>query len=374
LLKTISYFYVMTEIRHNWTKEEILAIYNKPMMELLYEAATTHREHHDPNTVQVSTLLSIKTGGCPEDCGYCPQAARYHTDIEGNDLMSVQQVKAQALRAKSSGSSRVCMGAAWRNVKDGPEFDNVLEMVRTINKLDMEVCCTLGMVTENQAERLAEAGLYAYNHNLDTSEDYYKDVISTRAFEDRLDTISNVRKTNVTVCSGGIIGMGEAVEDRAGMLVALAKLDPQPESTPINALVAVPGTPMEDIDPISIWEMIRMVATTRIVLPQTQVRLSAGRTEMSREGQAMCFFAGANSIFAGDKLLTTPNPDVNEDMKMFDLLGLTPQKPFVKKAQPASVEAVDSKYESLGEKPKWSRPGHKIDRNEEAKLAGKSLK
>jgi len=227
---------------------------------------------------------------------------------------------------------------------------------------------------ENQAHRLAEAGLYAYNHNLDTSEDYYKDVISTRAFEDRLDTISNVRKTNVTVCSGGIIGMGEAVPDRAGMLVALAKLDPQPESTPINALVAVPGTPMEDIEPISIWEMIRMVATTRIVLPQTQVRLSAGRTDMSREGQAMCFFAGANSIFAGDKLLTTPNPDVNEDMKMFDLLGLTPMKPFVKKAQPETVEAADSKLQAKGEKPKWSRPGHTIDRNEAAKLAGKVLK
>lgn len=336
-------------------------------MELLYDAATIHRLHHDPNTVQVSTLLSIKTGGCPEDCGYCPQAARYHTDIEGNDLMSVQQVKAQALRAKSSGSSRVCMGAAWRNVKDGPEFENVLEMVRTINKLDMEVCCTLGMVTENQAQRLAEAGLYAYNHNLDTSEDYYKDVISTRAFEDRLDTIANVRKTNVTVCSGGIIGMGEAVEDRAGMLVALATLDPQPESTPINALVAVPGTPMEEIEPISIWEMIRMVATTRIVMPLTQVRLSAGRTDMSREGQAMCFFAGANSIFAGDKLLTTPNPDVNEDMKMFDLLGLIPMKPFVKKAQPTTVEAADSQLSALGEKPKWSRPGHTIERNENAK-------
>lgn len=362
----------MSEIRHNWTKEEILSIYNKPMMELLYEAATVHRLHHDPNTVQVSTLLSIKTGGCPEDCGYCPQAARYHTDIEGNDLMSVRQVKAQALRAKASGSSRVCMGAAWRNVKDGPEFDNVLEMVRTINKLDMEVCCTLGMVTENQAKRLAEAGLYAYNHNLDTSEDYYKDVISTRAFEDRLDTISNVRKTNVTVCSGGIIGMGEAVEDRAGMLVALATLDPQPESVPINALVAVPGTPMEDIDPVSIWEMIRMVATTRIVMPQTQVRLSAGRTGMSREGQAMCFFAGANSIFAGDKLLTTPNPDVNEDMKMFELLGLNPQKPFVKKAQPETVEAADSQYESLGEKPKWTRPDHKIERNEAARVTAKS--
>lgn len=361
----------MSEIRHNWTKEEILEIYNRPMMGLLYDAATIHRLHHDPNTVQVSTLLSIKTGGCPEDCGYCPQAARYHTDIKGNDLMSVQQVKAQALRAKSSGSSRVCMGAAWRNVKDGPEFDNVLEMVRTINKLDMEVCCTLGMVTENQAQRLAEAGLYAYNHNLDTSEDYYKDVISTRAFEDRLDTISNVRKTNVTVCSGGIIGMGEAIEDRAGMLVALATLDPQPESTPINALVAVPGTPMEEIEPISIWEMIRMVATTRIVMPLTQVRLSAGRTEMSREGQAMCFFAGANSIFAGDKLLTTPNPDVNEDMKMFELLGLTPMKPFVKKAQPETVEAVDSQLDALGEKPKWSRPGHKIERNEEARVTRK---
>ena len=361
----------MSEIRHDWTKKDILKVYNKPLMELLYDAATVHRKYHDPNTVQVSTLLSIKTGGCPEDCGYCPQAARYHTDIEGNDLMSVQQVKAQALRAKSSGSSRVCMGAAWRNVKDGPEFDQVLEMVRTINKLDMEVCCTLGMITENQAKRLAEAGLYAYNHNLDTSEDYYKDVISTRAFEDRLETIDNVRKTNVTVCSGGIIGMGEKVEDRAGMLVALASLSPQPESVPINALVAVEGTPMEDIEPVPIWEMIRMVATTRIVMPKTQVRLSAGRTEMSREGQAMCFFAGANSIFAGDKLLTTPNPDVNEDMEMFKMLGLNPQKAFVKAPQPETVEASESELQPLGEKPKWSRPGHKIERNENAKANSK---
>ncbi len=361
----------MSFIRHDWTKQEILDIYNKPLMELLYEAATIHRQYHDPNTVQVSTLLSIKTGGCPEDCGYCPQAARYHTDIEGNDLMSVQQVKAQALRAKASGSSRVCMGAAWRNVKDGEEFDTVLEMVRTINKLDMEVCCTLGMITENQAQRLAEAGLYAYNHNLDTSEEYYKEVISTRGYEDRLKTIDNVRKTNVTVCSGGIIGMGEKVEDRAGMLVALAKLNPQPESVPINALVAVDGTPMEDETPVEIWEMIRMVATTRIVMPKTQVRLSAGRTQMTREGQAMCFFAGANSIFAGDKLLTTPNPDVNEDMEMFKLLGLTPQKAFVKKAQPETVEAEDSKFSSSGEKPKWSRPGHTIERNEMAKQKAK---
>ena len=361
----------MNETRHNWTKQEILDIYNRPLMELLYEAATAHRQHHEPNTVQVSTLLSIKTGGCPEDCGYCPQAARYHTEIEGNDLMSVSQVKAQALRAKASGSSRVCMGAAWRNVKDGPEFDQVLEMVRTINKLDMEVCCTLGMLTENQAHRLAEAGLYAYNHNLDTSEDYYKDVISTRAFEDRLETIDNVRKSNVTVCSGGIIGMGEQLKDRAGMLVALSSLNPQPESVPINALVAVEGTPMEDMEPVSIWEMIRMVATTRIVLPETQVRLSAGRTEMSREGQAMCFFAGANSIFAGDKLLTTPNPDVDEDMEMFRLLGLNAQKPFTKISQRKTVEAEESQLESLGEKPKWSRPGHSIERNEAAKVSSK---
>ncbi|WP_127845780.1 biotin synthase BioB [Psychroflexus aestuariivivens] len=358
--------------RHDWTKEEILEIYNKPMMELLYEAATIHRKHHDPNKVQVSTLLSIKTGGCPEDCGYCPQAARYHTDIEGNDLMSVSQVKAQALRAKSGGSSRVCMGAAWRNVKDGEEFDNVLEMVRTINKLDMEVCCTLGMVTENQAQRLAEAGLYAYNHNLDSSEEYYKEVISTRGYQDRLDTIGNVRKTNVTVCSGGIIGMGESLEDRAGMLVALATLNPQPESTPINALVPVEGTPLEEQQKVSIWEMLRMVATTRIVMPETQVRLSAGRTDMSREGQAMCFFAGANSIFAGDKLLTTPNPDVNEDMEMFKLLGLEPQKAFEKKAKPESVSADESQYKPLGEKPKWSRPGHKIERNLEAKAKSKA--
>lgn len=361
----------MNIIKNNWTNEEIIAIYNKPMMDLLYEAATIHRANHNPNVVQVSTLLSIKTGGCPEDCGYCPQAARYHTDIETNDLMSVQQVKAQALRAKSSGSSRVCMGAAWRNVKDGPEFEQVLEMVRTINKLDMEVCCTLGMITENQARRLAEAGLYAYNHNLDSSEEYYKEVISTRGYEDRLETIANVRKTNVTVCSGGIIGMGESIEDRAGMLVALASLDPQPESVPINALIAVEGTPLENQKPVEIWDMLRMVATTRIVMPKTQVRLSAGRLQMTREGQAMCFFAGANSIFSGDKLLTTPNPNANDDMKMFELLGLIPQKPFIQKMQPQTVEAEDSVYQALGEKPRWTRPEHKIERNIEAAVTKK---
>lgn len=357
----------MDNLRHDWTKAEILDLYNTPLMELLYRAATVHRQHHDPNTVQVSTLISIKTGGCPEDCGYCPQAARYHTEVERDELMSVPTVKAQALRAKASGSSRVCMGAAWRNVKDGPEFERVLEMVRTINKLDMEVCCTLGMVTENQAKRLAEAGLYAYNHNLDSSPEYYSEVISTRGYSDRLRTIENVRKTNVTVCSGGIIGMGESLGDRAGMLVALSTLDPHPESVPINALVAVEGTPMEDQKPVEIWEMVRMVATARIVMPRTQVRLSAGRTGMPREGQALCFFAGANSIFAGDKLLTTPNPDIGEDMEMFRQLGLIPQKAFEKAPQPQTVEAGDSQIPALGEKPKWSRPGHQIKRNQEAK-------
>lgn len=336
------------------TKEEILELYNQPLMELLYEAASVHRKYHDPNTVQVSTLISIKTGGCPEDCSYCPQAARYHTDIEGSGLMEVEQVKAQALRAKASGSSRVCMGAAWRNVKDGPEFESVLEMVRSINKLDMEVCCTLGMLTENQANRLAEAGLYAYNHNLDSSEEYYQEIISTRAYQDRLDTIENVNKTNITVCSGGIIGMGESIEDRVEMLRTLSLI--QPASVPINSLVPVEGTPLANQEPVSIWDMVRMVATARIVLPKAQVRLSAGRTQMSKEGQALCFLAGANSIFAGDKLLTTPNPDIEEDMELFKELGLKPQKPFEKAKQPVTVEAKDSQFKSLGEKPKWSRP------------------
>lgn len=358
------------EIRNNWTKEEIIELYNRPVLDLVYEAASIHRHYHDPNTVQVSTLISIKTGGCSEDCAYCPQAARYHTDIDNNDLMTIDEVRTLAQRAKDSGSSRVCMGASWRNVEDGPEFDDVLEMVRTINKMDMEVCCTLGMITENQAKRLAEAGLYAYNHNIDSSEDYYKEIISTRAFEDRIDTIKNVRKTNVTVCSGGIIGMGESVEDRASMLVALSTLSPQPESVPINALVPVEGTPLADIHELDIWEMIRMVATTRIVMPKTQVRLSAGRTQMSTEGQALCFMAGANSIFSGEKLLTTPNPGVNEDMEMFNKLGLKPQEPFAKHSQPETVNADDSTLEALGENPKWTRPGHRIERNVEATKEG----
>lgn len=360
--------------KNNWSSEEILAIYNLPFSELIYRAASVHREHHDPNKVQVSSLISVKTGGCPEDCGYCPQAARYHTNVKMSGLLTVDEVKNQAMNAKSNGSSRVCLGAAWRNVKDGPEFEQVLDMVREVTKLDMEVCCTLGMITENQAKRLEEAGLYAYNHNIDSSEEYYKEVISTRAFEDRLETIGNVRKTSITLCSGGIIGMGESVEDRCGMLKVLANMTPQPESVPINALVAVEGTPMEDEKPVDIFEFVRMVATTRIVLPKTQVRLSAGRTAMSPEGQALCFLAGANSIFAGDKLLTTPNPALNEDMKLFETLGIQPQLPFEKHPKREVVEKENSTLQPLGENPKWTRPEHKIERNEEAKQKAKELK
>lgn len=318
------------------TQEELLALYNKPLLELVFEAATVHRLHHNPREVQMSSLLSIKTGGCAEDCGYCPQAARYSTDVEAEKLMTVESVLSQAKIAKENGSSRLCMGAAWREVRDNKDFDNVIEMVQGVNDLDMEVCCTLGMLNEKQAVRLKKAGLFAYNHNLDTSADYYDDVISTREYEDRLNTIDNARKAGISVCSGGIIGMGEAIEDRIGLLMSYMKMDTPPESIPINALVAVEGTPMEDQKPIEQWEMIRMVATTRIAFPKSVVRLSAGRTKMSMEGQALCFMAGASSIFAGDKLLTTPNPEFNEDKEMFEILGLVTKEPFQEGEKPVT--------------------------------------
>ena len=315
----------------DWTKQEILDVYNTPLLELISKAAEVHKSYHKIGEVQVSSLLSIKTGGCPEDCAYCPQAARYHTEVKVHKLMGVEEVSACADNAKAGGASRMCLGAAWREVRDNKDFDKVLDMVKTINSKGLEVCATLGMVTESQAKKLAEAGLYAYNHNIDTSEENYNNIISTRTFDDRLDTINNVRKAGLTVCSGGIIGMGESAEDRIGMLHTLSILRPQPESVPINALVAVEGTPMEDQPPVPIWDMVRMIATARIVLPRTAVRLSAGRLTMSMEGQALCFMAGANSIFAGDKLLTTPNPKYNEDMEMFKILGLTPKKAFADK-------------------------------------------
>ena len=318
----------MTEIRNNWTKEEIAEIYHSPLLDLVYRAATIHRENKDYSEVQISSLLSIKTGGCPEDCSYCPQAARYHTDLEVQALMSVEQVTDAAKKAKSAGASRLCMGAAWREVRDNRDFVKVIEMVSSVNALDMEVCCTLGMLTESQAQRLADAGLYAYNHNLDTSEEDYKRIITTRTYDDRLNTIDNVRKAKLTVCSGGIIGLGESVEDRISMLKTLSTMSKHPESVPVNALVPVKGTPLADQPRVSVWEMVRMIATARIIMPKTVVRLSAGRTEMSLTDQAFCFMAGANSIFAGDKLLTTPNPSFNEDMQMFELLGLKPREAF----------------------------------------------
>lgn len=308
--------------------EDILAVYRKPLLELITEAANVHRKFHQAGEVLVSSLISIKTGGCSEDCGYCPQAARYNTNVNVHKLMQVEEVLEKASKAKAGGASRVCMGAAWREVRDNRDFDRVLEMVAEVNKMGLEVCCTLGMLNEHQAQRLAEAGLYAYNHNIDTSEDNYSNIISTRQYSDRLQTIENVRKANITVCSGGIIGMGESDEDRCAMLQTLANLPEPPESVPVNALVAVEGTPMQDQKPVPIWDMVRMIATTRIILPQTVVRLSAGRQQMSAEGQALCFLAGANSIFAGEKLLTTPNPDFDEDMELFRILGLTPREPF----------------------------------------------
>ncbi len=349
-------------MKQHWQLPELQELYARPFLDLVFEAARVHRAHHDPNEVQMSSLLSIKTGGCPEDCGYCPQAARYHTGIETNELLSVEQVKTAAERARGLGSSRLCMGAAWRNVRDNDEFDHVLDLVRTVNGMGLEVCATLGMLTPHQADRLAAAGLYAYNHNLDTSEEYYKEVISTRGYQDRLDTIANARGAGLTVCSGGIIGMGEQVDDRLKMILTLAALDPQPESVPINALVAVAGTPLEEQRPISIFEMVRTIAVTRIVLPGTTVRLSAGRAAMTKEGQALCFMAGAGSIFAGDKLLTTPNPDQFADLEMFAELGLQPRRAFAHGQQPVST--TDPGRPAVNGKPKWSRPGHVIERNE----------
>lgn len=329
------------------TKESLLELYNKPLLELVFEAASMHRKFHNPREVQMSSLLSIKTGGCPEDCGYCPQAARYHTDVDAHKLMSVDSVIEQAKNAKANGSSRLCMGAAWREVRDNSDFDSVVEMVQAVNDLDMEVCCTLGMLNENQALRLKKAGLYAYNHNLDSSKEFYKDIISTREYDDRLKTIDNARKAGISVCSGGIIGMGEAVEDRVGLLLSYMEMENPPESIPINALVAVEGTPLEKQKPIEQWEMIRMVATTRIAFPTSVVRLSAGRTKMNMEGQALCFMAGASSIFAGDKLLTTPNPEFNEDKEMFSILGLIPKESFADGIKPISEkdEIIEAKRE-----------------------------
>ncbi|MDQ1096238.1 MULTISPECIES: biotin synthase BioB [Chryseobacterium] len=313
-------------LRNDWTKQEIEEIYHSPLLQLVYRAATVHREWHNPEEIQMSTLLSIKTGGCPEDCSYCGQAARYHTNIKVQALLSIESVLEHARKAKDSGSSRFCMAAAWREVRNNRDFDRVIDMVKGVNDLGLEVCCTLGMLTEEQAVRLQEAGLYAYNHNLDTSEQYYEEIISTRTFDNRINTINNVRKAGITVCSGGIIGLGETHADRISMLLTLANMPKHPESVPINALARVAGTPLEENPKVDTWEMVRMIATARIVMPSSMVRLSAGRIEMTEFEQAWCFMAGANSIFTGERetLLVTPNPGVSEDMQLLNTLGLKP--------------------------------------------------
>jgi len=317
----------MTETDPRPTRDDVAAIYHTPALDLIFRAAGVHRAHHDPSAVQVCVLLSVKTGGCPEDCGYCPQAARYHTAVEAEPLMDVAAVLEAAGRARDSGASRFCMGAAWREVKDDRRFDRVLEMIRGVKGLGLEACCTLGMVTEGQARRMKEAGLDAYNHNLDTSEEFYDRIVRTRTYRDRLDTLAAVRKAGITVCCGGIVGMGESDDDRIALLHTLANLPEPPESVPINALVAVEGTPLADRPDVPIWDMVRTIATARVLMPRAMVRLSAGRLGMSESDQALCFLAGANSIFAGDKLLTTPNPATDRDRAMFDRMGLRPLQP-----------------------------------------------
>jgi biotin synthase len=314
-------------IRHDWSLDEVRAIHDLPLPDLLFKAQTVHRENHPGGQVQLCSLLSIKTGACPEDCAYCPQSAHYETGLSNERLMSVQDVLDKADLAREAGATRFCMGAAWREVRDGNDFDNVLEMVSGVRKLGMEACVTLGMLTGEQAVRLKEAGLSAYNHNLDTSREYYGEIITTRRYDDRLDTLRHVREAGITVCSGGIIGMGESNDDRCLMLIELANLPCHPESVPINSLVAVEGTPLADQQPVEPFEMVRMIATARIMMPTSMVRLSAGRSELGQEAQLLCFMAGANSIFYGERLLTTGNPDTDEDQALLEKAGLTPLLP-----------------------------------------------
>ena len=311
--------------RHDWDKSEILALLTKPLLELVDQAREVHRRYHADGTVQLASLYSIKTGACPEDCKYCPQSAHYakSTGLKREENLDVDDVLGKAALAKKAGATRFCMGAAWREVKDGEAFDRVLAMVRGVRALDMEACVTLGMLTQSQADRLAEAGLTAYNHNLDTSPEFYGEIITTRCYQDRLDTLERVRRAGVEVCCGGIIGMGESVEDRVGLLQTLANLDSHPESVPINALVAVPGTPLQDRPPVDPLDLVRMVAAARVLMPASRVRLSAGRRSLSREAQMLCFLAGANSIFYGDKLLTTANNDVSDDLALIEEAGLS---------------------------------------------------
>jgi len=310
-------------LRHDWATDEIVGLFELPFNDLLFQAQTVHRRHFDPNRVQMSRLLSIKTGGCPEDCKYCPQSAHFETGVEAGKLMAVEAVLAEAARAKRGGASRFCMGAAWRNPKDR-DLDAIVAMVHGVKALGMETCMTLGMLTQAQAQRLAEAGLDYYNHNVDTSEAFYGEIITTRTYQDRLDTLEHVRDAGMNVCCGGIVGMGEHRRDRAGMLKTLANMPKHPESVPINLLVQVEGTPLSGTSALDVMEFVRTIAVARITMPKSFVRLSAGRESMTDEAQALCFLAGANSIFCGDKLLTTDNPDIDHDEALFARLGIRP--------------------------------------------------
>ncbi len=311
------------DVRHDWTRAEALALYNLPLMDLLFRAQTVHRANFDPNAIQMSRLLSIKTGGCAEDCGYCSQSAHHKSGLKASKLMEVQRVIEEARKAKEAGATRYCMGAAWRSPKQR-DMDTIVAMVEGVKELGMETCMTLGMLSDDDIGRLSNAGLDYYNHNVDTSEEFYSKVITTRTYADRLETLSRVRDAGIKVCSGGIVGMGEGADDRTGMLVTLANLEEHPESVPINMLIAIPGTPLENVEKIDPIDFVRTIAVARIMMPKSHVRLSAGRTEMSDELQAMCFFAGANSIFAGDTLLTAANPGEDSDSRLFAKLGLKP--------------------------------------------------
>lgn len=333
-------------IHYDWQEAEIRKIYNTPLLELIYQAASVHRQYHDPTKIQVCKLISIKTGGCPEDCSYCAQSSRYKTEVKAEALLEKDTVISIAQTAKQKGVSRVCMGAAWREVRDNSQFETVLEMVQEVTAMGLEVCCTLGMLTVEQANRLEAAGLYAYNHNLDTSQEHYSTIISTRTYGDRLNTIDNIRQTNVTVCSGGILGLGETADDRVAMLHTLANLHPHPESVPINILSQVPGTPLENQPDVPVWDIVRMIATARIVMPAADVRLSAGRARLSQVEQALCFMAGANSIFSSDdnKMLTvtTPCPDYDADREMLNLLGLEMRPPVQRISEQLSVSSYQT--------------------------------
>ncbi len=322
-----------------YSREHVRALYDRPLLKLLDEARAVHVQHHPDNEIQLCTLLSVKTGGCSEDCSYCPQSSHYDTGVGPEKMLDVQAVIASARRAKELGATRFCMGAAWREVKEGPAFDRVIDMVRGVKGLGLEACVTLGMLTESQAMRLGEAGLDAYNHNLDTSRENYKSIVKTRTYDERLKTLENVRKAGVTVCSGGIIGMGESIDDRCEMLRTLANLEPQPESVPVNALVPVEGTPLAAMPPVDPLDLVRMIAIARVLLPKSRVRLSAGRTSLSREAQMMCMYAGANSIFYGEKLLTTPNPGEDADLSLIRDAGLEKMAPKVAPAGSSLPEA-----------------------------------